>query len=335
MKAQGRKPVHRDYSKGFAPTAGHMGLVTLLEAGRLQHVISTNTDGIHRKSGLPADRLTEIHGNTNLEDCAIAPVGACEHPYAGNGCGRKYFRDSMCRRKGLQPHEHATGRTCTCGRPLQDTIINFNENLRQAECDAARAQAAAADLMICVGSSLRISNWAPRTVVKNPSARLVVVNLQWTPFEETADLVIHARSDEVFAGLQARLGLQPRQFQLTRYLRLRAVPAELSELKAAAAKAAAKAICGKVKVAARTNGKAAGGRAVALERLVAAGAMAVAMEVVCTDRDGVTPDAIIKAATLAGPAVPRGHVLSCAVRAAADPTKLQLISQASPGRYCH
>ena len=45
----------------------------------------------------------------------------------------------------------------------------------------AREQAAAADLMLCVGSSLRISNWGPETVARNPLAKLVVVNLQVSP----------------------------------------------------------------------------------------------------------------------------------------------------------
>ena len=91
--------------------------MALLEAGRLRHLISTNTDGLHRKSGVPADRLTEIHGNTNLEDCPTAPIGQCNSPSAGfGGCGRKYFRDGVVRQKGLRPHEHATGRSCSCGQ---------------------------------------------------------------------------------------------------------------------------------------------------------------------------------------------------------------------------
>ena len=69
-------------------------------------------------------------------------------------------------------------------------------------------------------------------------------------------MVIHARSDAVFAGLLARLALPPKPFELTRHLRLRAAPAELRELKPAAAKAAARAICGNVRAAAGASGKA-------------------------------------------------------------------------------
>ena len=51
------------------PTRCHMALVELMRQGRLKHIISQNTDGLHRKSGVPAENISEVHGNTNLEIC--------------------------------------------------------------------------------------------------------------------------------------------------------------------------------------------------------------------------------------------------------------------------
>ena len=51
------------------PTKCHMSLVALMEAGFLKHVISQNLDGLHRRSGIPAENLSEVHGNSNLEVC--------------------------------------------------------------------------------------------------------------------------------------------------------------------------------------------------------------------------------------------------------------------------
>jgi len=49
------------------PTATHMAMVKLVGEGRMQYVISQNVDGIHRKSGIHPSKLSELHGNTNLE----------------------------------------------------------------------------------------------------------------------------------------------------------------------------------------------------------------------------------------------------------------------------
>jgi len=189
------------------PTAGHMALVALNSQGVLSDLISTNTDGMHLRSGFPRDCLTELHGNTNLEECVTQPIGKSSEPYGGDGCGSEFFRDERTRAHGLSAYEHATGRMCICGQPLQDTIINFNENLRVRNVAAARAVAKQTDLMLTLGSSLRVSSWAAETVAKRRDAKLVICNLQWTPLDEAADLKIHARTDAVLAGLCSRLGV--------------------------------------------------------------------------------------------------------------------------------
>ena len=51
------------------PSYTHEALSKLVSLGRLRHVISQNTDGLHRLSGLPHDRLSDLHGNCFLEKC--------------------------------------------------------------------------------------------------------------------------------------------------------------------------------------------------------------------------------------------------------------------------
>eukprot|EP01083_Nonionella_stella_P153115 491501_1 len=65
------------------PSASHMALVALAKAGIVKHLVSQNTDGLHRRSGFPIDLLSELHGNSTLEECSL--------------CDKIYMRDFRCR----------------------------------------------------------------------------------------------------------------------------------------------------------------------------------------------------------------------------------------------
>jgi len=110
------------------PSKAHMSLLELMDKGHLKHLISQNTDGLHRKSGIPADKISELHGNTNLEVCKT--------------CGNSYMRDFRVR-TAKEAHDHITGRQCddkTCEGDLYDSIINFKEPLDQAVLKKAREE---------------------------------------------------------------------------------------------------------------------------------------------------------------------------------------------------
>ena len=49
--------------KAAVPNAGHKALATLHAQGILSHVITQNIDNLHQDSGLPADKIIELHGN--------------------------------------------------------------------------------------------------------------------------------------------------------------------------------------------------------------------------------------------------------------------------------
>lgn len=122
-----------------------MALVELTEKDHLKFIVSQNVDGLHRKSGIPASNISELHGNTNLEVC--------------EDCGREYMRDTRVR-NAQKTTLHRTGRKCEstgCTGFLKDTIINFGENLSPAILELGEQNCAAADLCLAMGSSLRVS----------------------------------------------------------------------------------------------------------------------------------------------------------------------------------
>ena len=102
---------------------------------------------------------------------------------------------------------HETGRNCErCGAVLKDTVIGFGENLKDAPYQKATEEAQHCDLMICVGSSLRISPACnvPAISFRN-GGKLVIINKQNTPFEDHCWLHIYASIDDVLASLRNQL----------------------------------------------------------------------------------------------------------------------------------
>ena len=189
------------------PTRTHRSLVALHAHGRLAHLVSQNTDGLHRRSGMPPAALSELHGNSNLEICAR--------------CGCEFLRDFKVRAKQLSALKHETGRACEyCGGALHDSIINFGESLPAKALADAFDHGTRADLCLSLGSSLRVTPAADvPALAARPGARLVIVNLQQTPLDARADLVIRAKTDDVMSALFDALALPtPPPFRLRRAL---------------------------------------------------------------------------------------------------------------------
>src|SRR3954451_19339263 len=63
------------------PNPSHLVLAELQRLGRLAFLITQNTDGLHRESGIDPDRLAELHGNGRLMRCLA--------------CDRQFPRDEV------------------------------------------------------------------------------------------------------------------------------------------------------------------------------------------------------------------------------------------------
>ena len=177
-----------------------------MNRGLLKHVISQNTDGLHRKSGIPKENLTEVHGNRNLEHCSK--------------CGKDYMRDFNV---GRRAKDHTTGRNCenpACKGALRDSIINFGQNLREEDINTGFGHGYKADLMLCLGSSMRVRPACTMAeVTAEKGGRLVIVNLQKTPMSPLG-LHIHAKIDDVMVLLMKKLSIAIPKFQLKRYCKM-------------------------------------------------------------------------------------------------------------------
>ena len=72
--------------------------------------------------------------------------------------------------------------------------------------------------MLAMGSSLRVNPAAEMALeTANAGGNLVIVNLQKTPLDDAATMIIHARIDELMEKLMAELNIQIPVFRLKRF----------------------------------------------------------------------------------------------------------------------
>ena len=104
-------------------------------------------------------------------------------------------------REANKNKDHKTSRMCDnkeCNGQLHDSIINFGESLNKDILRGAFDLAKEADLMVSLGSSLGVSpaNQMPVNMTFN-GGKFVIINLQKTPIDDFAELIIHARIQTV------------------------------------------------------------------------------------------------------------------------------------------
>ena len=161
------------------PNAGHIALAELEAAGRIDAVVTQNTDGLHRDAG--SKRLIELHGSGRTVECL--------------DCGREESRADVQARLGgeMPPRCRHCG-----GMRLKPTVVLFGEAMPPDAIGEAFELASRADVMLVVGTSLVVFPAAdvPLAAVR-AGARMIVVNAEPTPFDGLAEVVIHGRSGEV------------------------------------------------------------------------------------------------------------------------------------------
>jgi len=195
-KAKGLEPIQHAPKSKFKPTQTHMALVKLQQQGILKCLVSQNCDGLHLKSGISPDAICELHGNTNVEACSL--------------CGKLYYRNFPVR-KGRNKAK-ITERFCEkCNIPLRYTTVAFSQSMPDVCLDKAEVESKKADLSICLGTSMRVSP-ACTLPLKGKKThahhKLVIVNLQKTPYDDKCSLRIFARVDDVLKKLSEYLKLE-------------------------------------------------------------------------------------------------------------------------------
>lgn len=157
------------------PNRGHHALARLAARGGLAAVITQNIDGLHQMSGIPPDRVIELHGNTTYARCLD-----CERRYEIADLRIGFERD------GKAP------RCADCYGPVKTATISFGQPMPAEAMRRAEEEALACDLMLAIGSSLVVYPAAGLPAfAKRNGAAVAIINREPTGLDADADLVLH------------------------------------------------------------------------------------------------------------------------------------------------
>ena len=163
------------------PNAGHMAIAELHRMGKLDCVITQDGDGLHQKSGVPAEKVIELHGTWTRALCL--------------SCGRKYPSEDVQVR--LEAGEKVP-RCEACGGTMKPDVIQFGQAMPEKETSEAQRRAAGCDLFLVCGSSLVVYPAAEMPLTaRDAGAKLVIINIMTTPHDGYADVVIHEKIGDV------------------------------------------------------------------------------------------------------------------------------------------
>jgi NAD-dependent deacetylase len=176
--------------KAAQPNAAHRACKEIEDSGRLAALITQNIDGLHRDAGNSREKIYELHGTvrdvTCLNCAALWP--------------REEVTDAMDR-DGVEvpycPH---------CGGPLKCATISFGQALPSEVLEMSFQHARRCDLFLTIGSSLVVQPAALLPLeARRRGARMILVNLQPTPYDEIMDVILPGKAGEVMEAVMNKV----------------------------------------------------------------------------------------------------------------------------------
>lgn len=192
-----RDPEHfwRFYAERFQtledkrPNGAHVALAELERAGMLKALITQNIDQLHGRAG--SRELVEVHGTIAHSSCL-----QCRARYPLAEVRSRQLADA-----GQVPR-------CDCGQPLKPDVVLFGELLPTQALARAQELAAAADLMLCVGSSLEVYPVAELPAIALAAgAKIAIITQGRTPFDGRATVRLGGDVVDELEALLDALGL--------------------------------------------------------------------------------------------------------------------------------
>ena len=168
-----------------APNRGHRAIARLVNEGKVSAIITQNIDGLHQKSGVPSEKIIELHGNGTYATCLR--------------CGRRYELAPIFEAFKIDEEPPVCAE---CGGLIKSATISFGQPMPDEPMRRAREETLDCDLFLAIGSSLVVYPAAGFPIMaKRGGAQLVIINREPTELDQIADLVLNLEIGPVLGSL--------------------------------------------------------------------------------------------------------------------------------------
>ncbi len=158
------------------PNITHLFMKRLEDEGKLKGVITQNVDGLDTKAGIK--NVIELHGSIYHNYCTE--------------CFKEYGPDAVFNSKGIPK--------CECGGVIKPHVVLYGESLPEGAIEKSVELLSKADLLIVLGTSLVVYP-AAGLIRYFRGDTLAIINMDETPYDYSADIVIHDKLSNVINKL--------------------------------------------------------------------------------------------------------------------------------------
>jgi NAD-dependent deacetylase len=190
IEAWKRRLETHEAHKNAKPNIGHYFVQSLDTKGKLIGLITQNVDGLHGLTGLPENKIVELHGTNRKIICL--------------SCGKSFDPDEIVK---MLVGNFSSPKCDACGGILKQATISFGQAMPEEAMRQAHEWTEMARIFIVMGSSLQVQPAASFPVIaRRNGSLLAIINREPGPLDDIADFVYNGSIGgfcETFNGLIA------------------------------------------------------------------------------------------------------------------------------------
>lgn len=164
----------------YEPNITQKKLAELEKTGKLKAVVTQNIDGLHQKAG--SENVLELHGSVMRNYCM--------------NCGKFYNAEYVFGSEGIP--------RCSCGGIIKPDVVLYEEGLDDETLEKSVKAISECDMLIVGGTSLTVYP-AAGLIRFYRGDKLVLINRDKTPYDNSANLVINEKLGDVFKAIRNSL----------------------------------------------------------------------------------------------------------------------------------
>jgi NAD-dependent deacetylase len=171
------------------PNKGHQAIATLFMTNKISYILTQNIDNLHHDSGIPDNKIIELHGNSTYAKCL--------------DCNKKYKLDYIKKFLEDKNNNYSVSPKCLkCNGLIKSATISFGQPMPIKEMQIAEQTSIECDLFIAIGSSLKVYPAAGLPILaKKNGAKLIIINRENTELDSIADEVLNREIGETLTQI--------------------------------------------------------------------------------------------------------------------------------------